>query len=156
MNKNCLRKLQSKKGFTLIELLVVVLIIGILAAIAVPQYFKVVEKGKAAESLTTLDSIRGAEERYLAKVGNYCTAAIAGCTANGWDMTMPTLKYFTIPATFAAGTSAAPAWKMTLTRSGSIPAVYGAYTVAYDAGSSGQPTITCTSAGPCQTDLMPN
>ncbi len=49
---------QFKKGFTLIEMLVVVLIIGILAGIALPQYQKSVEKSKASEALIILKSLR--------------------------------------------------------------------------------------------------
>lgn len=63
----------NKKGFTLIELLVVVLIIGILAAIALPQYFKAVEKSRTAEALALFGSIAGAEQRYFLVHDSYTT-----------------------------------------------------------------------------------
>ena len=53
----------NKKGFTLIELLVVVLIIGILAAIALPQYFRAVERSRAAEAISIMGSLGSALER---------------------------------------------------------------------------------------------
>jgi len=61
----------NKKGFTLIELLVVVLIIGILAAIALPQYFKTVEKSRMAEAETIIGNAMLAQQRYFMTNGTF-------------------------------------------------------------------------------------
>ena len=61
----------NTKGFTLIELLVVVLIIGILSAVALPQYQKTVLKSRAAEAWSNLGTLKKAGTAYCLENANY-------------------------------------------------------------------------------------
>lgn len=62
---------RNLNGFTLIELLVVVLIIGILAAVALPQYRFMVLRAETARALPVLKSLRDAQDRYFMENGMY-------------------------------------------------------------------------------------
>ncbi len=61
--------MKDKSGFTLIEMLVVVLIIGILAGIALPQYTLAVEKARSAEALMNLATIKREIQFYITANG---------------------------------------------------------------------------------------
>ena len=70
-----MKKFHNRKGgFTLIELMIVVAIIGILAAIAIPNFLRFQLKAKSSEGKTNLAAIRTAEESYYSEFGLYVSA----------------------------------------------------------------------------------
>ena len=72
----------SRGGFTLIELMIVVAIIGILAAIAIPNFLRFQLRARSSEGKTNIAAIRTAEESYAAEFGNYLAAGAAPTVAS--------------------------------------------------------------------------
>jgi len=65
--------MKKSKGFTLLELIIVIIVLGILVAIALPQFTKVAERGRIAKAKTVLDMFRKAEGIYFAINSFYTT-----------------------------------------------------------------------------------
>ena len=121
------RKCSRSSGFTLVELAVVVVIIGVLAAFAVPRFLESIERSKAAEAFNYLAAIHSSQERYHSRQGSY-SPDLARLDVELAD-----------PDHFMVGNLALPSgvsgletgWELTLTRTGASSG-YGAYTVVFN------------------------
>ena len=101
--------MKRENGFTLIELLIVIAIIGIISAIAVPQYTDYVTRSKLAEATGTLSEHRVRMEQYFQDNRTYVGACTAGTVAplpTGryfvYDCGVPTATTYTVTATGVA------------------------------------------------------
>ncbi|MGI6408175.1 MAG: pilin [Thiopseudomonas sp.] len=84
-------KVQMQKGFTLIELMIVVAIIGILAAVAIPQYQNYVGRANFASGLSTVNALKTNIESQIMETGSFpdtsdLTAAKLGMVADASDL----------------------------------------------------------------------
>lgn len=87
------RRAQDEKGFTLIELLVVILIIGILAAIAIPAFLNQRQKAYDSEAKSQLKSAQTAEETYSTdNNGSYASDTLTASDTGPLATIEPTLK----------------------------------------------------------------
>ncbi len=101
----------AKKGFTLIELLIVVVIIGILAAIAIPKFSSTKDKAKLASVKTDIRNFMTAEEAYFSDNGAYSTT-LADLT--GGTNPLVTLSQSNVATLSTAGTGG---YKLVITNS---------------------------------------
>jgi type II secretion system protein G len=72
-----MHKIRNNKGFTLIELMIVVVIIGILAALAIPRFSKASDRAKEKEADGILKQIYTLQQTYYAQNGTYASTVTA-------------------------------------------------------------------------------
>ncbi len=108
--------IRAAGGFTLVELMVAVLIVGILAAIAVPSYSNYVRKGRRTDAKSALLDLASLEERYFSVNNSYSETTTQLGYAGGWPVTVGG-GYYTIatPTVVAATTTAAATFSLTAT-----------------------------------------
>ncbi len=128
------------RGFTLIELLIVIIIIGILASIAVPQFLKVSERAKATEGIQALGQLKRAQLRYYDEHHNMADSI------GDLDYTPAVARYFGTPVPEAVDYKAGNESLGTITRNASKDnAGFGAYVFTIH----GNGVITCSGGKKC-------
>ena len=102
--------MKSSKGFTLVELMVVIVIIGILAAIAIPVYKNYTNKAKLSEAVTIVHNYSTSAKAWFANNGNYTGWTGSDVVASYAAPNAP--RYFAAPP---AATNTATTWRVILT-----------------------------------------
>ncbi len=121
---------RNRKGFTLIELLIVVVIIGILAAIAIPKFAATKDKAKLATVKTDLKNIQTAQEAYFSDFNTYSSALTS-------TMYAPTV------GNTAATAGSAASFTATVSNA-SITSTPKTCTVTVGSGTAGDGVFACT------------
>ena len=117
------RRAQDEKGFTLIELLVVILIIGILAAIAIPAFLNQRNKAYDASAKSNIKTAQTAEETYSTdNNGSYATETLSATDTGSLATIEPSLK--NAPFVTATGSGTGYTLVATAQGSGSSPDVF--------------------------------
>ena len=113
-------RLQNESGFTLIELLVVVAIIGILAAIAIPQFSAYRRRGYESQVKSDLRNAATSQEAYFTQTFTYKGGALSNGTPTGFNKSNDTAlgavvgtNTFYITATHVAGCGSDDTWTFT-------------------------------------------
>jgi type IV pilus assembly protein PilA len=96
--------IRDRRGFTLIELLIVIVIIGLLAAIAIPKFSSVKQKTYTSQGIADLGSLRIAEESFFVDSNRYGTLAevanrFSSTTGVGTPTIAPTISYWSATLT---------------------------------------------------------
>jgi type IV pilus assembly protein PilE len=80
--------MRGQQGVTLLELMIVVVVVGILAAVAIPAYNNYVTRSRRSDAFTALETVRAAQEMYRAELGEYRNGTdfdanlLPGCSAS--------------------------------------------------------------------------
>jgi type IV pilus assembly protein PilE len=109
---------QSIQGFTLLELMVVVAIIGILAAVGIPQYNQQMVKGKRSDGIQMLTRIMSSQERYFSNEVTY-TADLTDLGYVSASAVGSSEGYYKVTASACAGSTIAQCVLLTATPQGS-------------------------------------
>jgi prepilin-type N-terminal cleavage/methylation domain-containing protein len=115
-----MKRINHRSGFSLLEIIIVIIIIGVLASLALPRFFNMIEVSRATEALNTMAVVKRAADRCAVMAGATGVPLFANCVT--WaqlgigDPGSVPGAYFTYYVTYTAATSN---WQISATRVGS-------------------------------------
>ncbi len=148
---------KGQEGFTLVEMMVVIIIVGILAAVAVPLYTGYVEKSKITEATSIIGAVITSEKLEMQRVpaqGFYSAADRAAFLTKGLDLSDS--KYFDY-AVVASGGPPNTKFVVTATATNEYRSNPAGCTITYTYDPAGTPVGKWNSDGTCVTaDMIPS